>query len=100
MSFPDRLIFSLRYLKLPMSYTRRHLLQGSLAGGATGVLTGLARGEDGSGVKAIRKKPRGIIFCVSDGMSQGVLSMTEAFSNQVRGKGSSWWNCWRGVKRF
>ena len=83
MSFPDRLIFSLRYLELPMSYTRRHLLQGSLAGGATGVLTGLARGEDGSGVKAIRKKPRGIIFCVSDGMSQGVLSMTEAFSNQV-----------------
>ena len=96
MSFPDRLIFSLRYLELLMSYTRRHLLQGSLAGGATGVLTGLARGEDGSGVKAIRKKPRGIIFCVSDGMSQGVLSMTEAFSNQVRGKGTSWWELLAG----
>ena len=55
-----------------MSYTRRHLLQGSLAGGATGVLTGLVQGQEGSRAKSIRKKPRGIIFCVSDGMSQGV----------------------------
>lgn len=29
---------------------------------------------------------------VSDGMSQGVLSMTEAFSQQVRGKGTAWWD--------
>ena len=71
MSFPDRLIFSLRYLELLMSYTRRHLLQGSLAGGATGVLAGLAQGEDGAGVKAIRKKPRGIILCAPAGLSHG-----------------------------
>ena len=29
---------------------------------------------------------------VSDGMSQGVLSMTEAFSQQTRKKGTAWWN--------
>ncbi len=76
-----------------MSYSRRHLLKGSLAGGATGLLAGLgqAQGQEGSGVSGTRKKPRGIIFCVSDGMSQGVLSMTEAFSKQVRGKGTAWW---------
>ena len=88
--------FLIEVSSLDMSYTRRHLLQGSLAGGATGVLTGLVQGQEGSGAKTIRKKPRGIIFCVSDGMSQGVLSMTEAFSNQVRGKGTSWWELLAG----
>jgi alkaline phosphatase len=77
-----------------MSYSRRRLLQGSLAGGATGLFAGLGRvqGQEGAGESAAKKRPRGIIFCVSDGMSQGVLSMTEAFSNQVRGKGTAWWN--------
>jgi len=28
---------------------------------------------------------------VSDGMSQGVLSMTEAFSRQTRNRGTAWW---------
>lgn len=79
-----------------MSYSRRHLLQGSLAGGAAGILSGLAKGQKGGGADTIRKKPRGIIFCVSDGMSQGVLSMTEAFSNQLRGKGTTWWELLAG----
>lgn len=79
-----------------MSYSRRHLLQGSLAGGAAGILSGLAKGQEGGGADTIRKKPRGIIFCVSDGMSQGVLSMTEAFSNQLRGKGTTWWELLAG----
>ena len=51
MTFPDRVICSVRYLVLHMSYTRRHLLQGSLAGGAAGVLTGLVQGQEGSGAK-------------------------------------------------
>ena len=81
------------YLNNLMSYSRRHLLKGGLAGGATGILAGLgqAQGQEGAGASGTRKKPRGIIFCVSDGMSQGVLSMTEAFSKQVRGKGTTWW---------
>lgn len=84
------------YLDRHMSYSRRHLLQGSLAGGAAGILSGLAKGQEGGGADTIRKKPRGIIFCVSDGMSQGVLSMTEAFSNQLRGKGTTWWELLAG----
>ena len=60
------------------------------------MLTGLVQGQESSGAKTIRKKPRGVIFCVSDGMSQGVLSMTEAFSNQLRGKGTSWWELLAG----
>lgn len=86
------------YFAPHMSYSRRHLLQGSLAGGATGLLTGLVQGQEGADVKPSRKKPRGVIFCVSDGMSQGVLSMTEAFSNQVRGKGTKWWELLAGGK--
>ncbi len=86
------------YPDVHMSYSRRHLLQGSLAGGATGLLTGLVQGQEGADVKPSRKKPRGVIFCVSDGMSQGVLSMTEAFSNQVRGKGTKWWELLAGGK--
>ena len=83
-----------------MKYSRRHLLKGSLAGGATGLLTGLtqARGEKPAPAPSSKKKPRGIIFCVSDGMSQGVLAMTEAFSNQLRSKGTAWWELLAGGK--
>lgn len=75
-----------------MNQSRRHLLKGSLAGSAAAVLSSVsqARGQSQAGRSA--KKPRGIIFMVSDGMSQGVLSMTEAFSQQTRNKGTTWWN--------
>lgn len=88
------------YLSRAMSYSRRHLLKGSLAGGATGLLAGLsqAQGQEVASAANGNKRPRGIIFMVSDGMSQGVLSMTEAFSNQVRGKGTAWWELLAGGK--
>lgn len=77
-----------------MNHSRRRLLQGGFAGGAAGVLTGLgsAQGQEQKAKAGGGKKPRGIIFCVSDGMSQGVLSMTEAFSRQIRNKGTVWWD--------
>ncbi len=34
---------------------------------------------------------RGIVFLVSDGMSNGVLTMAENFSKIVRNKGTRWW---------
>lgn len=34
---------------------------------------------------------KGVIFMVSDGMSSGVLTMAENFSNIVNGKGTAWW---------
>lgn len=37
-------------------------------------------------------KVRGIIYMVSDGMSPGVLTMAQAFSQQIRGKGTRWWD--------
>lgn len=57
-------------------------------------VSGQTRGVTGG----ISKKPKGIIFCVSDGMSHGVLSMTEAFSKQLRGKGTTWWELMSGQK--
>jgi alkaline phosphatase len=41
-------------------------------------------------VKAKAGKPKNIIFCVSDGMSPGVLMMAEYFSKIARGKGTRW----------
>ncbi len=35
-------------------------------------------------------KPKNIVFCVSDGMSNGVLMMAEYFSRLHRGKGTRW----------
>lgn len=64
-------------------WTRRETLGlGALAAGVLG-LPGLA------GCLPSRK-PKNILFLVSDGMSAGVPAMAEAFSKQVRGKGTCW----------
>ena len=41
-------------------------------------------------VHAKAGRPKNIIFCVSDGMSPGVLMMADYFSRIVRGKGTRW----------
>ncbi|MFN9433255.1 MAG: alkaline phosphatase [Acidobacteriota bacterium] len=41
-------------------------------------------------VKAKAGRPKNIIFCVSDGMSPGVLMLAEYFSRIARGKGTRW----------
>ncbi|MDP0489476.1 MAG: alkaline phosphatase [Verrucomicrobiota bacterium JB023] len=72
-----------------MKISRRHLFQAGLTAGAGSLLLpGSARAEKATNPK----RPRGIVFLVSDGMSQGILPMTEALSQQVRGKGTTWWN--------
>ncbi len=55
-------------------------------GGVAAFLNGCAKPQASkpAGVK-------GIVFMVSDGMSHGVLSMAENFSNIVHGKGTAWW---------
>ncbi|MBK1833854.1 alkaline phosphatase [Roseibacillus ishigakijimensis] len=71
------------------SLNRRHLLQASLSAGVGSFLfSGSARAEE-----KMKKgqRPTGIVFMVSDGMSQGVLPMAEAFSQQIRQKGTAWW---------
>lgn len=75
-----------------MKISRRRLFQGGLSGGAAGVLEGTGQvSAQNQALTRGGRKPKGIIFCVSDGMSHGVLSMTEAFSRQLRGKGTTWW---------
>lgn len=75
-----------------MSVSRRDLLKGSLFGGAGSALAAPALAAmDQAPLDVGAKKPRGIVFMVSDGMSQGVLSMAEAFSQQTRGCGTKWW---------
>lgn len=73
-----------------MNPTRRNLLKGGLAGSAAAAISALTQ-ANGQTITPSSNKPRGIIFMVSDGMSQGVLSMTEAFSQQVRQRGTTWW---------
>ncbi len=43
-------------------------------------------------VGAPGKKVRGVIFMVSDGMSPGVLTLAEAYSNLTRQRGTRWWS--------
>lgn len=54
-------------------------------GGAAVLLSGCAKADGKSG------EVKGIVFLVSDGMSNGVLTMAENFSQIVRGKGTRWW---------
>ncbi len=46
-----------------------------------------------AGCSRLSRKPRGIIFLVSDGMSQSVPALTEMFSQQLRSRGTRW-NQW------
>lgn len=55
-------------------------------GGAAAFLGGCAK--DGP---AKQTEAKGVVFMVSDGMSQGVLTMAENFSKIAHGKGSRWW---------
>lgn len=70
--------------------SRRDWLKTALAGGG---LISLAPGALGSGGStAPAKKVRGIVFMVSDGMSPGVLTLAEAYSQLTRKSGTRWWS--------
>ena len=55
-------------------------------GGAAALLGGCEKAPPGG-----KGEVRGIVFMVSDGMSNGVLTMAENFSQIVRKKGTRWW---------
>jgi len=57
--------------------------------GAAAALFGTA--SKGAEHPAPRKRVKGVVFLVSDGMSPGVFTLAEAFSHQMRGKGTAWW---------
>lgn len=56
-------------------------------GGAAALLGGCAKAAAAEG----KGEVCGIVFMVSDGMSTGVLTMAENFSQIVRKKGTRWW---------
>ncbi len=69
-----------------MTLNRRNLLRW------TGVLAPLAGGiEQLEAAERRKDQPRNIIWMVTDGMSPGVLPLTEQFSRIARGKGSVWY---------
>jgi alkaline phosphatase len=61
---------------------RRQLVQLPLGMGIASQLSGATAPAGG--------RPKNVIFCVSDGMSPGVLMMAEYFSRIARGKGTRW----------
>jgi alkaline phosphatase len=75
---------------------RRDWLKALSLGGLASLLPQAARAAADPFHKADRV--RGIVFLVSDGMSPGVLTMAEAFSQQTRQRHSRWWNLLRDPK--
>lgn len=58
-------------------------------GGLGGVAALLGGRAEAAAVE--KGEVRGIVFMVSDGMSNGVLTMAENFSHIIREKGTRWW---------
>lgn len=69
---------------------RRDWLKAATFSGAAALLAGAKASAEPSGSPA--RKVRGIVFMVSDGMSPGVLTMAEAYSNLTRKRGTRWWS--------
>lgn len=67
---------------------RRDWLKLGGLGGAAALLGSCEKKVAAAGGKS---EVRGIVFMVSDGMSNGVLTMAENFSHIVRNKGTRWW---------
>ncbi|MES2438367.1 MAG: alkaline phosphatase [Verrucomicrobiota bacterium] len=69
---------------------RRDWLKAASLTGAATVLAGANASAEPSGKPA--GKVRGVIFMVSDGMSPGVLTLAEAYSQLTRRQGTRWWS--------
>jgi alkaline phosphatase len=73
--------------------TRRDLLRLGATAGIGTAFASFASFSPAHGAQRSRRarNPKNIIFMVSDGMSAGVPSLTESFSQIVRSKGSYWY---------
>jgi alkaline phosphatase len=69
---------------------RRDWLKTAALGGAAALFAGSRASAEPTNTPA--RKVRGVIFMVSDGMSPGVLTMAEAYSNLTRHRGTQWWS--------
>ncbi|MCB1132147.1 MAG: alkaline phosphatase, partial [Verrucomicrobiae bacterium] len=80
--------------------SRRDLLKTLGLGGVAGLVgTRAALAEET--VSRPAGKVRGIVYMVSDGMSPGVLTLAEKWSQLARGRGTKWWELYndRSVAR-
>lgn len=71
---------------------RRDWLKATSLGAAATLFGTAARAA--SGTPQEQKTVKGVVFLVSDGMSPGVFTLAEAFSQNTRKKGTSWWQLW------
>jgi alkaline phosphatase len=69
---------------------RRDWLKAATFGGAAAMLGSATAPAEPTGAPA--RKVRGVVFMVSDGMSPGVLTLAEAFSQLTRQRGTRWWS--------
>jgi alkaline phosphatase len=79
-------------MKLPArtdGIARRDWLKATGLGGLAAVLGSERTSAQESATSA--KKVRGVVFMVSDGMSPGVLTLAEAWSQLTRKRGTRWW---------
>jgi alkaline phosphatase len=74
----------------PTSLARRDWLKATSLGAAAAIFGTTASAQ----ANPPRKRTKGIVFMVSDGMSPGVFTLAEAFSQNTRGKGTAWWSLW------
>ena len=68
---------------------RRNWLKAATLSGAATLFAG---GNSFAQTSPAPTKVRGVIFMVSDGMSPGVLTMAEAYSQLTRQRGTQWWS--------
>ncbi|MCP5532877.1 MAG: alkaline phosphatase [Akkermansiaceae bacterium] len=80
--------------------SRRDLLKTIGLGGVAGLVGTRASLADET-VSRPAGKVRGIVYMVSDGMSPGVLTLAEKWSQLARGRGTKWWELYndRSVAR-
>ena len=69
---------------------RRDWLKTAGAGGFAAMLAGRADAAAEAASSPDARRVRGLVFMVSDGMSAGVLTLAEAFSNLTRQRGTQW----------
>jgi alkaline phosphatase len=76
-------------MKSEIDVARRDWLKTATLGGTAAIISRTAATAEPVG--APTKKIRGVVFMVSDGMSPGVLTLAEAYSQLTRQRGTHWW---------
>jgi alkaline phosphatase len=73
----------------PCLIARRDWLKSFGLGGAVAMLSGNPLAAQSAAAPA--RSVRGVVFMVSDGMSPGVLTLAETYSQLTRQRGTQWW---------